>query len=372
MKILLIAHGSTLNGAERSFLEMLKVLSVNHQLFVIFPNPGPIIEECKKYIYSYTFIHQPWWTDRGENFSATEKIKRLKEIIIWTKRTSIHIRDIDPDLVITNTSVIPCGALGAWLTRKRHIWYLRELGKEDHGFKFLYGEKLSHFFIRNLSFRLFFNSYFTKNKYIKKNTSCNKYYVLSQSVNIETYKNINNTTDVLIAVMVGRFSESKGQMEAIKAFEYLNKIGERTVKLLLVGAARDKYSFQLMEYVQKNGLANNIKIIGFSPLPALFYAQSHIALVCSRCEAFGRITIESMKMGLPVIASNTGANPELIKEGFNGYLYEYGNEKELAEKIILLKDKSLRERIGSSACLWANENFNQKQYALELNNAINE
>ena len=161
-------------------------------------------------------------------------------------------------------------------------------------------------------------------------------------------------------------------MEAIKAFEYLSIVGERTVKLLLVGAGRDKYSFQLMEYVQKNGLENNIKIIDFSPRPVLFYAQSHIALVCSRCEAFGRITIESMKMGLPVIASNTGANTELIKEGFNGYLYEYENEKKLAKKIILLKDKSLRDRIGSSAFLWANENFNQKQYALELNNAIDQ
>ena len=84
-----------------------------------------------------------------------------------------------------------------------------------------------------------------------------------------------------------------------------------------------------------------------------YYSQADVALVCSRAEAFGRITIEAMKYGLPVIASNVGGNVELIKDGETGVLYEYGSIQSMEEKIDLLFDVNLRQCIAKQAYEWA-------------------
>ena len=53
-----------------------------------------------------------------------------------------------------------------------------------------------------------------------------------------------------------------------------------------------------------------------------------------------------MALGTPVIATDFSGNPELIKDEYNGMLFQDGNVKGLAEKIIDLKnDKALREKI---------------------------
>lgn len=60
---------------------------------------------------------------------------------------------------------------------------------------------------------------------------------------------------------------------------------------------------------------------------------AHIAVTASRCEAFGRVTVEYMMAGLAVIVSNTGANPEIIKDGETGLVYQYGKPEDLRDKI---------------------------------------
>ena len=66
--------------------------------------------------------------------------------------------------------------------------------------------------------------------------------------------------------------------------------------------------------------------------------------MCSRAEAFGRVTVEAMKLGLPVIGAARGATPELVRDGWNGLLYAHGDANELAGKI----DRSIATARGDS------------------------
>ena len=59
----------------------------------------------------------------------------------------------------------------------------------------------------------------------------------------------------------------------------------------------------------------------------------HVEIVPSVMEAFGRVTVEAMLSGNPVLASDSGANPELIEEGKNGWLFKEGNVEDLAKKM---------------------------------------
>lgn len=94
-----------------------------------------------------------------------------------------------------------------------------------------------------------------------------------------------------------------------------------------------------------------------------------IELVCSRAEAFGRVTAEAMLAGIPVIGSNTGGTPELINDGVDDFLYERGNIEMLADKIeILIKNKCLLKEMGRVAKEKAKKMFTIERCVKEIEN----
>ena len=83
-----------------------------------------------------------------------------------------------------------------------------------------------------------------------------------------------------------------------------------------------------------------------------------VGLMLSKSEAFGRVTIEYMFQNLAVIASDTGANPELINNNKTGLLYHYGNCNDLAEKMkMIILDKSLLSHLSSQGRIYARKEF---------------
>jgi hypothetical protein len=60
----------------------------------------------------------------------------------------------------------------------------------------------------------------------------------------------------------------------------------------------------------------------------------------------------------PVIASSSGANPEIVKNGQNGFIFEEGNAKDLARKMqFFLDDNKMCEKIGEYAYGYAQKTF---------------
>jgi glycosyltransferase involved in cell wall biosynthesis len=71
-------------------------------------------------------------------------------------------------------------------------------------------------------------------------------------------------------------------------------------------------------------------------------------------EGWGLTVIESNACGTTVIGSNVPGLRDAIKDGETGLLYQYGNIKELSEKILLLiNDEDLRNRLSKNAVEWA-------------------
>jgi len=72
--------------------------------------------------------------------------------------------------------------------------------------------------------------------------------------------------------------------------------------------------------------------------------------MCSRAEAFGRVTIEAMLMGKPIVAAAGGATPEIIEHGRSGLLYEPGNPEAAAEAVrSLLLDRETAAQLARYA-----------------------
>jgi glycosyltransferase involved in cell wall biosynthesis len=72
--------------------------------------------------------------------------------------------------------------------------------------------------------------------------------------------------------------------------------------------------------------------------------------MCSQCEAFGRVTVEAMRAGLPVCGTKTGGTPEIIDSGVNGLLSPAGDAKALAANLMALEsDEDLRRSLAFRA-----------------------
>lgn len=77
-------------------------------------------------------------------------------------------------------------------------------------------------------------------------------------------------------------------------------------------------------------------------------------------EGMGKVLVEAMAAGKPIVASDTGGIPDLVTHGYNGLLVPPGNPSRLAEAIVtLLKDSNRRQEIGKNGKLLA------QRYSLE-------
>ncbi|GFE68190.1 glycosyltransferase [Chroococcus sp. FPU101] len=78
-------------------------------------------------------------------------------------------------------------------------------------------------------------------------------------------------------------------------------------------------------------------------------------------EPFGRVIVEAMLCGRPVIAAGEGGVRELIENEKTGWLFASGNAQQLAEKIIAIKDQSEPvQRIAKQAQFQASQRFDLK------------
>ncbi|MEK6645191.1 MAG: glycosyltransferase [Candidatus Firestonebacteria bacterium] len=108
----------------------------------------------------------------------------------------------------------------------------------------------------------------------------------------------------------------------------------------------------LKSLAESLGVSKNVVFIGFmskGDFPILYRAADLFAIP-SIAELQSIVTMEAMATGLPAVAANKYALPELVHNGENGYLFEPGNSPELADKICkILSDKQLKEKMGKES-----------------------
>jgi glycosyltransferase involved in cell wall biosynthesis len=98
-------------------------------------------------------------------------------------------------------------------------------------------------------------------------------------------------------------------------------------------------------------IENYVDFLGFlsGEKKYTYYKSADIYVQPSRYETFGIAILEAMACGKTVVASNVGGIPFLVIDGETGLLFENGNVRDLAEKILnLLNDKELREKMGKA------------------------
>jgi len=136
--------------------------------------------------------------------------------------------------------------------------------------------------------------------------------------------------------IVGHFSRLspwKGQHILIEALTYCPK----DVTAILVGDAlfgEQDYVQQLHKQVAELGLEERVKFLGFrSDIPQLMAICDLVAHTSIAPEPFGRVIVEAMLCGTPIVAAQSGGAMELIEPGINGFLVPPSKPQLLSEVI---------------------------------------
>ena len=164
---------------------------------------------------------------------------------------------------------------------------------------------------------------------------------------------------------VGVLTPLKGIHHLINAFALIAE-DFPGAQLVILGKDENRlYAANLREQVKKRGLNNRVQFIGPQPQSelAIWMAQASVLVLPSMSEGLGRVIIEAMATGTPVIGSRVGGIPELVRDGVRGFLVSPGDEKALAEKLRWILSNPDRARaMGECARRFAERLFSTESY----------
>ena len=267
-----------------------------------------------------------WWSRRFLPYL----IRDILAIIII--RRNINIKDVD--IIHTNSTRSDVGFFLSKIIHKPHIVHIREFGDNDYDCKPLnpfwkqYYNKFSHSFLC-VSKAVMYH-------WIAKGIDSSKCKLLYDGIACEDILESSDDSkfdDNLKIVMSGGVLPTKGQHLAIKAIGILPKEIKEHIFLDFIGWVTESEKNKLDSLSKKVKLVNPVRFWGARNDVLQLLKNYHVGLMCSKSEGFGLVTAEFMFAKLGVIASNSGANPELIEDKICGLNFEAGNHKSLAEKI---------------------------------------
>ncbi|MFX0195818.1 MAG: glycosyltransferase [Candidatus Hodarchaeota archaeon] len=162
------------------------------------------------------------------------------------------------------------------------------------------------------------------------------------------------TSDKVIGFL-GRLEWIKNPELLIDAFAKAHK-KVPDAKLVIMG--RGELMKTLKKRCERHGISYSVLFTGLikNPMPVL--PKIRALAVTSLTEATSLSILEAMMCGIPVIATNVGGNPELVKHAVTGYLVESGNVEAFADAMVkLLVDSHQAQMFGREAAADAIKRF---------------
>ena len=369
MNILYIVHDNKKGGAALSFLEMISQIKKEHNVYVLIPHKkGFIPEKLKEMHIPYCNAHYYWWEIElpANKIMAKLRMTIYKILNLFNLPEAYRIRkkiqSLNIDIIHSNSSVINFGAYLSKTSGIPHVWHLREYGEEFGLYKVVsndkYNRTMNDFAVAYIAISKSIKAVFSK--VVEEYKIFPIYNGVSTEFNYEKDFESENTKEVRFLIS-GNYCREKGQIDVIYAVNELHKQGIYNFKVYFAGNGDFEEPHRVVEMC---GLENYVVFCGLVNDMVKLRRETDVEIVATKYEAFGRVTIEAMRMSNPVIGTNTGGTPELITDGVNGFLFEYGNHIQLAEcmkKYIL--DYTLIANMGKKAYQSANGNFTPEENA---------
>ncbi|MDO8676323.1 MAG: glycosyltransferase [Candidatus Azambacteria bacterium] len=363
MKILIATdtYYPNVNGAAYFAYRLANALAKRgHNVFVTCPSQifkNTVSNNNGVTVYGIRSVHIPVY----QNF-------RISPLVISTKTIQRLFKEISPDVVhIQNHFMI---GKGVAITAKK-------LGIPVMGTNHFMPENLVHYFhlpkmienwLKNFGWKQCIKVFEqldyvttptkTAAELLKKAGFGKNITPVSCGIDLEIFSPKNNglylkktyaiPADKPVMLYVGRLDKEKKIEVILRALPDI--LLKTDVHFVLAGVGKKKQNLETL--AEKLGVKKSITFTGFIPDKDFqnIYRIADIFVIASIAELQSIVTMEAMASGLPVVAVNAMALPELVRDGENGYLFPDGDSKILAEKVLaVLLDQNLKEQMSKKS-----------------------
>lgn len=365
MNILIVACSSHLYGANQSLLNMLSSCDRDrYNYVVVLPNDGPLVNKirsmgffCEIIAYRFNCASQNSVLGYYMRFLYYNVLNffALKKLVRFARTHKI-------DIIHTNNVRIHIGYDTARCLGIKHVWHLREFMDLDFEMKpFKSFDRITKDI--NRSDAVICVSEAVKRHFHVQNK---KTWIIYNAV-----ESIYKLRDIVIEkeryfLFCGSLSENKGIFDAIFSFSKILK--EKNLKLYIAGTGSAHVVKKIKAIIQKENLQGRVVLLGFRADSKELMRKSIALLMCSKHEAFGRVTAEAMISDCLVIGRNSGGTSELIEHGVTGFLFNTNEELvECMEKALEIDTIDIRNKAKEKAI----HSFTEEVYAEQLRNVYN-
>lgn len=327
-------------------------------MIAVYPYSGPLAADAARLGVETKSALLPWWAD----WTVIGLLKRAVLVPIGILQAVLLLLRLRPTVVLTNTMVIPSHAIAAKLLGIPHYWMVHEFGREDHRLKFLLGYHRTIRLIGQLSESVICCSRAVEKALVAVDPVMKTHVVYPAIEAPPGTPPERHHGERMRAVLVAPFVESKGQHLAVEAVAAARKVGV-DIQLALVGPGDRE---PVRKLVRRLGVQDLVSVHGPTRDVGRYWSAAHVGLMCSHAEAFGRVTVEAMRAGLPVCGTDAGGTREIIDPGVNGLLSPTGDADVLAANLMVLEsDEDLRRSLAVRAVETA-QRFQPDRYGDEL------
>jgi glycosyltransferase involved in cell wall biosynthesis len=383
IRVAYITHYPELYGANRSLLDLMLELRDRGAVLphVLLPREGDLVGALQHEGIAHAVVpFLPWMSERHysgrlhhrilqhwrQERQARERAAANRQILPVLAR---HLRDWRIQLMHANSAVVGVAPELKTRTGLPLVWHIRELPERQYLLHLDAGARAYGRALRRAD-RLIAISQAVREDILRYTGPGAPITVVYNGVlRAARYAELAagnearwSTTPPFTFLLVGLIHPSKGQVEAVEALALLRRQGH-PVRLMIAGDGRDS---ALRQRIAELGVDDVVDLKGFVKDPFPLFHQAHALLMCSRNEAMGRVTVEGMACGLPVVGHASGGTLELVNDGVNGLLYPGGAEA-LAERMArLVTDPAQARRLGVEAARSAAGRFSVERYAGEV------
>ena len=171
-------------------------------------------------------------------------------------------------------------------------------------------------------------------------------YSVRQSENVARFRYEYAGNADFVILCVGELNKNKNQLTVIRA---MSRIVRKKPDAMLWLAGNGPYEDVLRNEIEKLNLNDHVRLLGYRTDLENFTGSCDILVSASFREGLPLNLLEAMACGKPVIASVNRGHRELVRPGYNGLLFDAGNEQELKKHILtLMENPGLRKKFSEN------------------------
>lgn len=333
-----------ISGGTKVSLDIYELLKDDYHCIFFIPEFGQVSEELKRRKIDYEVVRF------GDYSFLKKKIKDILKLICYFPFVFLkvyhYVRKNRIDLIYSNAvrTSIWTSLIGN-ICSIPIIWHIHHFF-EDNKAKFIINKFGKCKSVKKIIFvsdfvRNQFPALSTKSILVYNGIDVNKLKQKADASDFDLSKKANIPEDNKIISIITHVLSTKGQDVLLKSIPHILKENQKVHFLVTGSILEESYYCFLKKLVVDLGIENHVSFLGYcSDIPGLLnYVHTNVVTSVEGCPM---IVLECLALDIPVVVPDIGGSKEIAKKGNAGLIYEYGNEKDLAQKILMfLKDDNL-------------------------------